>query len=274
MANIATLPVVDQTATDGYLFSTRTTNHMAKAGKGQTEMALGIISWHVENPQFSKFNSAFIGNGSAHGKDRAITMNGTVKADFAKKYKCSEQLVSLSYSCVVSTLQDMTDSAMNELMAVTPSYLEGKKTIGGFVSFNYKAILEATKKKADPLVFAIKSETSATTEDQTVEKRVASAMQGIDRAVTLLSEVNQRDDVKNGEVVKGGIKLKIKNPDTGNRETVRSDDGLSPDQIRQIADMATEILMALPAGYDLNDMEKSPSSRLTPEVQLDFAKKS
>jgi len=268
MANIATLPVVDQTATDGYLFSTRTTNHMTAAGKGQTQMALGIISWHSENAQFQEYNSTFIGNGSAVGKDRAITMNGATKKRFAEKYECSEQLVSLSYSCVVAKLLN------SDLMTITPTVSEGKKTKGGFVTFDYKSILAATKSKTAPLVFAIKSETSATTEDQTVEKRVASAMQGIDRAVTLLSEVNQRDDVKNGEVVKGGIKLKIKNPDTGNRETVRSDDGLSPDQIRQIADVATEILMALPAGYDLNDMEKSPSSRLTPEVQLDFAKKS
>ena len=270
--NIAQLPVVETTTPSEYLFSARTSTHMAAAGRGQTQLALGLVSWHSENPQFSEYNSAFIGNGSASGKDRAETMNGTVKEKFATRYKCSEQLVSLSYSCVISTLKDSTDSALNELMAITPSEKgEGKKTKGGFVTFDYKKILEATKRKENPLVFAIKTATSATTTDQTVVSRVKSATQGVDRAITLITENNQADDVKNGIVYPGGIKLKYIDPATNERKTERSEDNsLTPAQILELADMATRILMDLPAGYDLNDPEKKPQSRLTDQARLEF----
>ena len=269
--NIAQLPVVETTTPSEYLFSARTSTHMAAAGRGQTQLALGLISWHSENPQFSELNSAFIGNGPASGKDRAETMNGTVKEKFATRFKCSEQLVSLSYSCVISTLKDATDSALNELMVITPSEADGKKTKGGFVTFDYKSILQATKRKENPLVFAIKTATSATTEDQTVATRVKSATQGVDRAITLIDENNQADDAKNGVVIPGGIKLKITDPATNERKTERSEDNsLTPAQILELADMATRILMELPAGFDLNDPAKKPSSRLTDGARLEY----
>ena len=278
MANIATLPVVDQTASDGYTFSTRTSNHMAKAGKGQTEMALGIISWHSENPSFHAYNSPFIGNGSARDKDRAITINGKTKSLFAEHYSCSEQLVSLTYSCLVATLQDMTDSAMNELMVVTPTTVDDKKkTLGGFVSFDYKAIHEATKSKTDPLVFAIKTETSASTKDQTVQSRVDSAIQGLDRSNKLIAESKRVDRVENGVIDPGGIKLKLTDPTTGVQSPVRSSDHvLTRDQIIALADAATKVLIDLPCfdpSDDPDDSTKRPIGRLTDFARLDYVER-